>query len=165
MSKDRVTPEEVEQIRGLFADGATYREVAGELGRSVSTIQRVVEREDIELPDIEARRAQTEAARAARQEKWAELREERADRFGEVIDDLVMGIQVKVFDPKATARDLATALGILVDKAQLLTGGATSRGEVVDVDQAKAELAAMIEELPEDDELAAKRAEKEAAGG
>jgi transposase-like protein len=68
--------------------------------------------------------AATEAARLT----WELRRTEMVHRMGEVAAD-ALELAAKMLDGESTskAKDCATTMAILVDKAQLLAGGATSR--------------------------------------
>lgn len=74
--------------------------------------------------------AKTEKARLALELKWAERREALADRIGEgtelALDQAIAFLEA---GRPRDAKDAATTLGILVDKAQLLTGDATTRAD------------------------------------
>lgn len=70
------------------------------------------------------RRANAEAVRAS----WEERRAAMVDRMGDVADKALNLVDERIDagDVKA-AKDGATTMAILVDKAQLLSGGATGR--------------------------------------
>lgn len=76
-----------------------------------------------------------------------ELRHEKKQELSERLDEIAHKI-LDVLPKKlaeATAPQLATALGIVIDKKQLLTGEATSRNEVkVDLDGTKERLARLV---------------------
>lgn len=73
----------------------------------------------------------TAAATEASRQHWAELRAVMVDEAGDVAQRLLRLIADHTGDlaPSSPrdAKDLATAMAILVDKAQLLSGDATSR--------------------------------------
>lgn len=76
-------------------------------------------------------RAKTRLAHEGTARKWAELRSAMVDDTGDVARRILEVLRDSVeFIDVSTARDakdLATAMAILVDKAQLLGGDATSR--------------------------------------
>jgi hypothetical protein len=104
------------------------------------------------VPD---RAAQTEAAHEGVRLAWAQRRSTLVDRFGEIAELLLDRIKADDSDPRGNA----TALGILVDKAQLLSGSATSRHEVLDAQRRRER----VEQLQ--DELAERRATKDGTTG
>lgn len=83
--------------------------------------------------------AKTRAANEATRRKWEQLRTEMADRSGDlaarVLDLVAESIDELKPETAADVKHLATAAGILIDKAQLLAGLATSRTEATINDQ------------------------------
>jgi transposase-like protein len=75
----------------------------------------------------------TQAANQATRERWETLRLTMADRSGDIASKLleIVADNLDELKPRnaGDAKHLATAAAILIDKAQLLTGGATSRPE------------------------------------
>ncbi len=98
----------------------------------------------------EQTRAATEAARLS----WAQRRAELTDETGAVAAAILD--RIKVSRRSSDARALSQAFSVLIDRAQLLDGGATSRVEVSDPE----DLAARVRGLRDD--LAARR--EKAAG-
>lgn len=98
----------------------------------------------------EQTRAATETARLS----WAQRRAELTDETGAVAAAILD--RIKVSRRSSDARALAQAFSVLIDRAQLLDGGATSRVEVSDPE----DLAARVRGLRDD--LAARR--EKAAG-
>lgn len=84
----------------------------------------------------------TAAATAAATARYEQRRSLFADRIGHVTDGLITELEIALAAGAITvndlndARALATTIGILVDKAQLLSGGATSRADTITRDQA-----------------------------
>lgn len=98
----------------------------------------------------EQTRAATETARLS----WAQRRAELTDETGAVAAAILD--RIKVSKRSSDARALAQAFSVLIDRAQLLDGGVTSRVELSDPE----DLAARVRGLRDD--LAARR---EKAGG
>lgn len=77
----------------------------------------------------ERNKAAVEAARL----HWEQRRQQLADRMGDVIDKALDRVEHELVDREngspSKAQTAAVTLAILADKAQLLTGGATSRSE------------------------------------
>ena len=75
--------------------------------------------------------AKTRAATEAHSRRWAEVRAAMVDDAGDCARRLlaVLADNVDSLVPRSArdAKDLATAMAILIDKAQLLSGDATSR--------------------------------------
>jgi len=93
----------------------------------------------------EQTRAATETARLS----WAQRRAELTDDTGAVAAQMLE--RIKVSKRSSDARALAQAFSVLIDRAQLLDGGVTSRVEVSDPE----DLAARVRGLRDD--LAARR--------
>lgn len=72
----------------------------------------------------------TEAATAAHEAAWAERRARMVDKIGRVAEKaLDLADSCLAEGTTSKAKDAATTMAILVDKAQLLGGDATTRGE------------------------------------
>jgi len=99
----------------------------------------------------EETRAATETARLS----WAQRRAELTDETGAVAAAILD--RIKVSRRSSDARALAQAFSVLIDRAQLLDGGATSRVEVADPE----DLAARVRGLRDD--LATRRLGKAGA--
>ncbi len=99
----------------------------------------------------EQTRAATETARLS----WAQRRAELTDETGAVAAAILD--RIKVSRRSSDARALAQAFSVLIDRAQLLDGGATSRVEVADPE----DLAARVRGLRDD--LATRRLGKAGA--
>lgn len=81
--------------------------------------------------DDAAANARRQAIAVAR-ETWTQRRAELGNRMGEVAAETLEALSVKVAASRSReARELAGALAVLVDKAQLLAGDATARVEQV----------------------------------
>lgn len=130
------TDEQIAAACEVFENGGTYAEAAAVSGGpSEGTVAYWARTKGWVRPDDSDRLAEAQArsarARAQGQVRWAERRVQEADAAGvsaavarqKIVDALHAG------DDKLI-RATAIAYGILIDKAQLLTGGATSRFEV-----------------------------------
>ena len=128
------TPEQWAQVRTAWENGASNAEAGKVIGITREPVRKRAKAEGWtkntpEAQEIaEARRQRTEAARMEAERKWANRRSNEADAAGvtaararqAIVDALVAK------DDKMT-RASAIAYGILVDKAQLLSGDATAR--------------------------------------
>ena len=117
--------------RRRYEQGESLRAIGTAVGCSREKIRRTAHAEGWERHEEPAGMARTEAARQRALSKWAERREAEADAAGITAaiarQRLVQALQGG--DDKMT-RASAVAYGILIDKAQLLAGGATERHEV-----------------------------------
>ena len=126
-----------------------YREVGpAEAGRRLSipsgTVRSWARRNGCAAVATENRRAAVEAARLT----WEQRRSGLTVRLGEVAAELLE--RVKKAEP-GEAKALATALAILVDKAELLSGRATERTEAGAAVNMDAEIERLIGELARED--------------
>lgn len=134
--------------RARFERGESLRAIGAAVGVSREKVRTVAKAEGWVRHEQPAGLAQTEAARQRSHTRWAERRTEEADAAGitaaiarqRLIEALRAG------DDKMT-RASAVAYGILVDKAQLLTGGVTSRTEVSVPDRTPEQEAELAEVL------------------
>lgn len=89
----------------------------------------------------------TAAATEANRQRWEERRSELVHRIGEIAEKALDEVNAQLDDGKLrNAKDAATTMAILVDKAQLLSGGSTVRFGS-DADRAKVLSAAHREGL------------------
>lgn len=65
----------------------------------------------------------------AMRQAWAERRAALADRIGEVADQATEQLAKLIATGHCSAAELTRAIAVLVDRAQLLSGGATERTE------------------------------------
>lgn len=141
------------EARRLFeVEGWSLREIGAAVGCSHETIRSRVMAEGWERDDAavmardEKRRGFVQAAVAANASKWITRRAAEADEAGataklareRAVLALVEG------DPQM-ARAAAGVYLVMVDKAQLLSGGATSRDESVDL--LDSQIVTLVEEL------------------
>lgn len=120
--------------------GEYLSHVAADTGIPKQTLSRWAGLADIDVAQPE----RTAAATGAAQRKWAERRAELVDRCGDVAALLLERIaDEQADDPRGNA----TAFGILVDKAQLLSGQPTHRHEYRDAERRQERVAKMTDEL------------------
>jgi transposase-like protein len=124
MQRTRYTPAEKAEALELLAEfGKT--EASRRTGISAGTIASWGSRSGVSGPTPEAMARQVEARRAA----WAERRAILADRIGEVADQATEQLAKLIASGECSASELTRAIAVLVDRAQLLSGGATERTE------------------------------------
>lgn len=125
MSK-ALTDEQVEALHLAYVQHGTYRGAARAVGVSTSTARTYLKAE-VEDSDSELVQVRTQKRRELATELW---------------DAAIVLIQAMVNSKKisdADLRDIATALGITIDKLQLVTGQATQRHEHRELDRQQAE--------------------------
>lgn len=147
------TPEQWAAARAAWEGGASNGEAATHVDVTREAVRKRAKREGWQRTTrhaatvAEARAAGTAAATSAQLERWAVRRQDEADRAGVSAafarSQIIAALQDN--NPQMV-RAASVAYGILVDKAQLLSGGATDRPEVtVDRQQAKERLAEIID--------------------
>jgi hypothetical protein len=151
-SGQRWSDEDRERALQMLRDGVGTNEVARRTGIAKSAISRWSTAAGI----VTARAAQTEAAHEGVKLAWAKRRGELTDRFGEVAATM---LDKATGGDSADAKNFMTAAAIAVDKAQLLSGGVTSRHEQLDAERRRER----VEQLQ--DELAERRATKDGTTG
>jgi transposase-like protein len=125
---------------------------ARELGTTDRTIRRWATAAGVieSVPDAEEK---TRAARAASAERvsrvWGDFREQEALAAGALASRLRAEIRTRVERGEAgkDLRDLAVSYGILIDKAELMSGQATSRIEVWAESELDKELKSLVTEM------------------
>lgn len=130
----RSTPEKWAEGRRAWEAGASREETGRIAGVSGQRVDHVAKRDGWQRNDgaaaarAEERRQQTEAAKLAAERQWANRRGEEANRAGITAQRARQAIvdALDARDDKMT-RASAVAYGILIDKAQLLSGAATAR--------------------------------------
>lgn len=137
------SPEQRTNALDQLRNGATLAQTHTDTGIPKSTLSGWARTAGL---DLAARsEAKTAAATQAAQRKWAERRADLADRIGEGTElALDQAIAFLAAGRPRDAKDAATTLGILVDKAQLLAGDATSRSEHLGLREQVAEQAAEL---------------------
>ena len=128
------TPDQWAQARAAWEAGASNPEAAKFVGVAGETVRNRAKREGWQRNDEEAakraaeRAERSHAARMEAERKWANRRSTEADAAGitaaRARQAIVDALTAK--DDKMT-RASAIAYGILIDKAQLLSGDATAR--------------------------------------
>jgi recombinational DNA repair ATPase RecF len=142
-------PELKAQALAIYTDHGGA-EASRETGVPATTIRSWAHRAGVATVATEKTRAATEAARL----RWKERRMELAHRVGEQAEEALRRTAMEIKSGKTSdAKNMATALAILIDKAQLLTGGSANRREHIDPEY----LERRAREL---DELARRRAER-----
>lgn len=128
-----------EQALAKIRDRMSLRTIEAELGVPRSTLSRWAQAAGI---TIDA--AQVEAATNATKIAWAQRKTALVDRLGEVAAELLE----KARDTSGKdAQAFVTSVAICVDKAQLLSGGVTSRHEQLGLERQRERVAAMRDEL------------------
>lgn len=135
-----------ERALRMLGEHRPYREIAEACGIGLATIARLAKQAGIEAPGVE----QTSAAVEATKVKWLQRKADLVDDAG---TQAALALQkIAEASEGRDAKDWAVTFAVLVDKAQLLSGGVTSRHEQLDA----ARRAARVAEL--EDELAERRA-------
>lgn len=121
-----------------------------------SSIIRWAQAQGVELESIENKSKAVQAARLV----WQKRRNDLVEEMSDTITIAHLGVQYELIEAHwKEAKDAATTMAILIDKAQLLSGGATGRTETSHM--TREEIERKIKEL-RNDELAQRRAEKSA---
>lgn len=112
----RITDQQIEIIHATYAETGSYSAAAHDAGCTVSTTRKYVLESDnlVEL----------------RNQKRADVVSVASTARIRLIEAMVDAEKIK----RASISELATAVGILTDKIQILTGKATSRNEHISVD-------------------------------
>lgn len=122
MRGKRLSDEQIERIKAVYAETGNIREAARAAGVPEATARRHVKHDD-GLTQVRAQKRVEAVATVAR---------ERAD-FAELLADAREAYIRHLMEPAviatADAKDAATIVGILTDKHQLVTGAATVRTE------------------------------------
>jgi len=146
------SPEQREIALGLLRAGNALADVHRRTEIPKQTLSRWAHEADIHPPGAE----QAEAAANATRIVWAKRREQLIDRFGDVAAALLDRLE----DSSAQdVRHLVWSAAVSVDKAQLLSGGVTSRHEQLDAQRRRGR----VEEIA--DELSQRRAAKDGTTG
>ena len=108
---------------------AALQATLGDDAPSISTLSRWASAEGIDV--AQRAEAKTREATEAARRKWAEVRADLADQSGDaarrllaIISDAIDSGELKVGTAR-DAKDAATAMAILIDKAQVLVGDAS----------------------------------------
>jgi hypothetical protein len=126
----------------LLRDQVGTQETARRTGVPAPTLSRWAAAEGIESPNAERTASANEATRLA----WVQRRGQLVDRLGDVSAELLE--KARNADARE-AQAFMTAVAIGVDKAQLLSGSATSRHEVLDAQRRRERVDRLQDELAE----------------
>lgn len=124
----------------LRSSTASYRDIAAQLDVPLSTLSRWAKAAGIDSPNAARTAAAVEATKVA----WNQRRAALVDDLGEAVAELLQKART------ANAREaqaFMTAVAIGVDKAQLLSGGVTSRHEQLDAQRRRERIAGLTDEL------------------
>lgn len=167
MADGNVSPEQRrEWAREALEAGASFQTAADAAGVTKGTVSKWAKKYGWDVPDIEERRSQTEAAALSFAERRERLAHELLDDVEQFRRRLFAGVTIHRVNrkgepisidldepPPQDMQSLMTCIAIGVDKVQILTGAATQRlGYESSADPAK--VAGLA------DELAAKRQAK-----
>jgi transposase-like protein len=145
MQRTSYTPEQKAAALALLAQ-VGKAEAARRTGIPAGTIAAWGSRTGVSAPTPEALRPVVEA----RQLAWAERKVALASKLGDAADLAVAELTARIQTKTIGDRELITALTALVDRAQLLTGEATSRPEVLGGEPApRAKLVSIVGALAE----------------
>lgn len=139
----KFTDEQRKQALELVREGVGYREITRRTGVSRSTISTWAREAGIDTEKADQVAAAAEANRVG----WHKRRGELIDRFGDLAE--LMLERTEACNESADAKNLITAAAIAVDKAQLLSGSATSRHEVMDAQRRRERVGHLRDELAE----------------
>lgn len=146
------TPEQRAEALQMLRDEIGTQETSRRTGIPPGTLSRWAKTAGIVSPNA----AQTAGANEAVRLAWTKRRGDLVDQLGQVAAELLE--KARSADPR-DAQSLMTAVAIGVDKAQLLSGSATSRHEVLDAQRRRERVAQM------QDELAVRRQAKDGTTG
>jgi hypothetical protein len=146
--------EQREAALALLRDGVGTQETARQTGIPAQTLSRWSKAEGIVSPNAEQTASANESVRLA----WAQRRGALTDRLGSIIEGLLDRVE-EDGTPAKDVRDYVWSAAVLTDKAQLLSGSATSRHEVLDAQRRRERVERM------QDELAGRRAAKDGTTG
>lgn len=142
MARTTWTPEHKTEALRLYQTEGTNAAAAA-TGVPPATIRSWAHRSGVAANCNEQRRANVQAQQLA----WAERRGIMVEEIGAVAHKaLAQTVAALELGKSRDAKDLATTMAILVDKAQLLSGGATSRSDHADP---RTKLAHLRDELAE----------------
>lgn len=136
MARRSYTDEEKAKAVVLYRDEGPAA-VQRDLGIPKATVSRWAKAAGVRTVPNKKTAAATEAAR----QRWEQRRGPLANKLGMVAE--VLADRILEAEPK-DARSLATPLGVCIDKAELLTGRATSRDERVNHGEFEREVADLV---------------------
>jgi hypothetical protein len=127
MSRTAYTEEQRAEALELYV-AVGNREAAKRTGIPAGTIAAWASRCGVKS----ARAEQFEEARQAMRVPWEQRRAIVADALGEVAAVATEKLRALIESDQVKAGDLARALAVVIDRAQLLSGGATARTEIIE---------------------------------
>lgn len=129
MQRTKHPPERRAEALRLLAE-VGLAEASRRCGIAPGTIASWGHRNGVHAPSV----ANMEAIHERKQIAWAERKLVLGQKLGELASKAALRIEQRLDADRdvRSARDLAATMAVLVDKAQLLTGGVTSRAEVVE---------------------------------
>jgi transposase-like protein len=141
MGRRRYSPEQKAEALALYAEvGAA--EAARQTGIAKGTLQSWAHRTGVATTCNEQRQANVDALKA----KWDERRQEMIHEIGAVAQMALARTEQAIATSRSReAKEFATTMAILVDKAQLLSGAATSRTETTVRDHLDREIEHLLE--------------------
>ena len=123
-----MTPEQRQPFLDQLADGGSATAIAKAAGVTTRTLYRWAKDAGIDVAGRHTTPPKTEAANEATRQAWAARRVDLADRIGVAVDKALDACVTALDSGQArNAQSAAITLGTLIDKAQLLSGAATSR--------------------------------------
>lgn len=137
-------PEAAKQEALRLLAEAGPAEASRRTGIPIGTIASWGHRGGVKAPSV----ASSERMVAGAQVEWARRRVVLGERMGTAAEMALQRIEQKLESGvgMGSMRDIAATAAVLIDRAQLLTGGATSRSEVVErTPEAEVELAKVLQ--------------------
>jgi hypothetical protein len=134
MRGKKITPEQIERLKAAYAESGNISESARIAGLTRPTAQKYVRLSD--------------EFDKARQEKREETIKDAAEQIAKAREMYLDHLMQPTVIATADAKDTATVIGILTDKHQLISGGATARTETtVKGETVRATLTQRLDEL------------------
>lgn len=146
----KITADQSAAARAIIEAGGTWAEAADAAGCAYSTMRDHARREGWQRPEVtaEQRAERTRPARERHAERWSQRRASEADAAGETAAKVrEAGEKAMGKNNPQMVRACGIFYGILVDKAQLLSGGATGRVDNASPEQRRQRTAAMRDDL------------------
>jgi hypothetical protein len=133
MRGQKITPEQVERIKQVYAECENAAQTARKVGVPESTVRKYVKTDD-EFAEVRA-------------EKRTALIGTIAEELAEVQRLYLAHLKEPEVIAGTSAKDSIIVIGTAVDKEQLITGKPTERSEHVHTDDARNRLAGRLDEL------------------
>lgn len=123
-----MTPEQRQPFLDQLADGGSATAIAKAAGVTPRTLYRWAKDAGIDVAGRHTTPPKTQAANEATRQAWAVRKANMADEIGEAAQEALALCRASLAGGAArNAQAAAITLGTLIDKAQLLSGAATSR--------------------------------------